>query len=155
MLLASMSIAYPLSQTCRESNPTISRYIHTKCLPSIARALRNHTVALGDFVWGHMWGVGVEIKTDPLGPAGESTSSSSGMQSGVRKEAKGKGVEVDGMDVDLGVNKEVGLSRVDDVQQQAIEVLTGIFKVSHTLCDFSCLSNARGADHPLERMTCS
>lgn len=142
MLLASLSIVYPLSQQSRQSdasNPSsnqISRYIDTKCLPSISRALRNHTVALGDFVWGHMWGVGVEIKTDPLYPAGAETSTTStsanGMKGSAKKEAKGKGAEVDGMDVDLGVNKEPGLTRVDDVQQQAVEVLTGIFKVRRT-----------------------
>jgi hypothetical protein len=131
MLLASLSIVHPLAQTSRQTVPSISRYIDTKCLPSIARALRNHTVALGDFVWGHMWGVGVEIKTDPINPeglAGGATMSKA--KAGIVGSAKGKGVELDDMDVDLGVQTEVDLSRVDNVQQQAIEVLTGIFKVS-------------------------
>ena len=52
------------------------------------------------------------------------------VKAGIAGSAKGKGVELDDMDVDLGVQTEVDLSRVDNVQQQAIEVLTGIFKVS-------------------------
>jgi hypothetical protein len=78
-----------------------------------------------------MWGVGVEIKTDPINPeglAGGATMSKA--KAGIAGSAKGKGVELDDMDVDLGVQTEVDLSRVDNVQQQAIEVLTGIFKVS-------------------------
>lgn len=51
-------------------------------------------------------------------------------KAGIAGSAKGKGVELDDMDVDLGVQTDVDLSRVDNVQQQAIEVLTGIFKVS-------------------------
>lgn len=73
----------------------------------------------------------MEIKTDPINPEGLACGATmSKVKAGIAGSAKGKGVELDDMDVDLGVQTEVDLSRVDNVQQQAIEVLTGIFKVS-------------------------
>jgi hypothetical protein len=128
MLLASISVVHSLSSTTAHSSPSICRYINTKCLPSIARALRNHTITLGDFVWGHMWGVGVEIKVDLVGPTSETTTNG-GSTAGADK---GKQMErdMDAMDVDKSTrDKDAKLAQLDNVQKQAIEVLSGMYKV--------------------------
>lgn len=107
---------HPMAISAQASHPNISRYIYTKCLPSIARALRNHAISLGDYVWGHMWGVGVDVPV-------EKAEDTVGTGAGKGKESAGGEMEVDEKDGGERGRDEVA------VRRQAVEVLMGIFQV--------------------------
>lgn len=114
-----MSMIHPMAVSSHTAHPNISRYIYTKCLPSVTRALRNHAISLGDYVWGHMWGVGVDVPV-------EKAEDTVGIRNGKGKESMGGAMEVDGKENGGEMPRDEG-----SVRKQAVEVLMGIFQVSN------------------------
>lgn len=115
MLLASMSVVLPLVESTKDGNQALTRYTNSKCLPSLSRTLRNHTIALGDYVWGHLWGVGIEPPVDAF----------------KRPEATSAEKAADNMVIDAHHDAQEDVpDTLEDLQAQATEVLTGLYQAS-------------------------